>query len=71
MRTVWEWRMARVILDNFADKGLGSPICRIGPANRQKIKFAERKWHSTFCVLNISAFMSGTYIHVLYSSLVL
>ena len=29
-------------------KGLGSRTCRIGPVNRQLIKVAEGKWHSTF-----------------------
>ena len=29
-------------------KGVGSRTCRIGFVNRQKVKVAERKWHSTF-----------------------
>ena len=38
---------SRTVRDRIL-KGLGSRTCRTGPVNRQKIKVAEGKWHSTF-----------------------
>ena len=43
------------------NKGLGSRTCRIGPVNWQKIKVAERKWHSPFFCAELSSFMHSTY----------
>ena len=37
-------------------KELGSRTCRIGPVNRQKLKVAQRKWHSTFVCAEHSYF---------------